>query len=100
MSGYVPGTTPVMTEHARQRCLEMGISTKVPKQIVRRANLVRPDKPGSARCVMQSSKHPGYVAVVEEVEASEPPAYVVITVMFNDPGFKARKGVTYERWEA
>lgn len=80
-------TTPVLTEHARQRCAEMGISTKVAKRIVQYADVVRHSDVGSGQCsVAVSDRHPEYVVVFD---AHEDPA-VIVTVLYRDPNVTSR----------
>jgi hypothetical protein len=77
--------TPRLTQHARERCAEMEISTKVAKHIVKHADIVRPGRPGTNRMVSVSDLHPEYIVVHT---TDEPP--VIITVSF-------RNGIEYER---
>ena len=62
MSTYRP--TPVLCEHARERCAEMGISTKVAKRIVREAAVVRPGMAHSDRLVARLRKRIEWIAPV------------------------------------
>jgi hypothetical protein len=84
--------TPVLTEHARERCREMGISTKVAKWIVLHADVRRPGKPGSDALIATSDEHPGY-AVVYAPE--QPP--LVITVVFRTVENYMRAGAEFVR---
>lgn len=81
--------TPRIVPHARNRCAEMGISTKVAKQIVRHPSLVRPDYPGSDRQLIESDRHPAYAVIYD------PDDNAVVTVIFNTHQSSARKGATY-----
>jgi hypothetical protein len=80
--------TPVLSEHARQRCAEMGISTKVAKRIVQNPGITRPTAKYPGCVVIESSVHPQYAV------AYCPDANKVITVIFNERNFKARNGPT------
>lgn len=73
-----------MSDHARERCAEMGISTKVAKAIVRNPAVTRPGNPGTGAVVVTSDRHPEY-AVVLDTETD-----VVVTVLF-------RTHVEYDR---
>ncbi len=84
--------TPVLTHHARQRCQEMGISTKVAKRIVQRPNLRRPGNPGTGAVVATSYDHPGYAVVY--VEDAGPTA-TIVTVLFDTRTFQSRAGKTF-----
>jgi hypothetical protein len=84
--------TPVLSRHARQRCLEMGISTKVAKRIVQRPNLRRPGNPGTGTVVATSYEHPGYAVVFVHPPEQAP---LVVTVLFDTREFTARAGRTF-----
>lgn len=83
--------TPRLTDHARARCAEMGISTKVAKAIVRHADIRRPAKPDEPGIAATSRRHPDYAVVY--VERADGP--VIVTVLFNTREFYARAGTTY-----
>lgn len=71
--------TPIITPHARDRCAEMGVSTKVAKRIVREPSTTRPDPQGHPRRrFVWSAVEPDY-AVVVDVESAPP---VVCTVLY------------------
>jgi hypothetical protein len=71
--------TPRITRHAAERCLQMGVSTKVAKRIAQRPSLVLPDFSGRPeRRFMVSEAEPDY-AVVVDVEDN-----AVVTVMYRD----------------
>lgn len=89
MNDYQP--TPRLTDHAKDRCAEMGISTKVAKQIVRHPSVVRPGKAETGCRVVTSDRHPRYAVVLGPEE--DP---VIVTVLFNTPDFYKRNGATYE----
>jgi len=75
--------TPVLTEHARQRCREMGLSTKVAKRIVQHADVSYVCHPhmDSDRVIHLSNAHPG-IAVV--TAPSPDRGMVVVTVLYSD----------------
>lgn len=87
--------TPVLSRHARQRCAEMGISTKVAKAIHRTRDLTYPGSPTTAEpaLVAFSEDHPGY-AIVYIPRAASPD--VIVTVVFREEGDYIRQGETYE----
>lgn len=72
--------TPRISQHARERCAEMGISTKIAKQIIRRPDLIRPSRSvgGSEKglVMVTSDRYPEYAVVY--CPADE----VVVTVLF------------------
>jgi hypothetical protein len=69
--------TPRITPHAAERCRQMGISTKVPKRIIREATMTRPGYGG--RIVAWSVDHPDFLVVYVE-KGDEPP--MVVTVLW------------------
>jgi hypothetical protein len=87
--------TPIITDHARVRCAQMGISTKVAKRIWQQRTLVR----GQAthdNLIVKSAEVPGYVIVVDEHgwgEADQRP--VVVTVLFDTQEDVVRDGASY-----
>lgn len=83
--------TPRVTRHAAERCAEMGISTKVAKQIVRHHDVIYPSpaRYGPTARVVRSDMHPAY-AVAWDEEAN-----AIITVIFNTPEFYVRQGTTF-----
>lgn len=89
--------TPRMSHHARARCAEMGISTKVAKRIVQHADVTHctssrgRDKP---RYVATARAYPDY-AVPYFVDPEDGCA-VVLTVLFNTDEQFVRKGATFE----
>ena len=89
--------TPVMSTHARDRCAEMGISTKVAKTIAMNPSITyagAPDGlPGSMVCL--SDEYPQY-AVVTAPGRWEADVTVVITVLFRTPERYTRNGATFE----
>jgi hypothetical protein len=73
---------PIISGHARERCAEMGISTKVAKRIHRHASMILPDFSGNEeRSFMYSSREPGYAIVVE----AGTPRDTVVTVLIWSP---------------
>jgi hypothetical protein len=82
--------TPKMTNHGRERCVEMGISTKVPKRIVRDPSITHVAKDG--RMIATSDVHPEY-AVVYAVD--EDGTHWIVTVLFNTQVRYKREGATW-----
>lgn len=80
--------TPRLTDHARDRCVEMGISTKVAKVIFRHAVIRRPGNSGSECMVAVSDVYPDY-AVVYFMADNGP---VIATVLYRDPDVTSRPG--------
>lgn len=87
--------TPILSDHARERCAEMQISTKVAKAIYRHADVIRPGRPAIRddipRQIAHSDLYPDYTVVF--VETSEGP--VIITVLFKTQDFYVRDGATF-----
>lgn len=50
--------TPRLTDHARKRCAEMGISTKIAKRVIQHADLTRPGYKGTDAQVATSRAYP------------------------------------------
>lgn len=74
------GQTPVISDHARARCVEMGLSTKVAKLIWRTRDLVRPDPQGREdRVFVGSDARPDVALIVQQYGGERP---VVITVLW------------------
>jgi hypothetical protein len=82
--------TPVLTVHARQRCAEMEISTKVAKAILRHADLTRPTWPSPCR-IATSTQTPEYAVVYVE----DDPRPVIVTVLFRTDQPYRRDGATF-----
>jgi hypothetical protein len=81
MSDYLP--TPRLSDHARQRCAEMGISTKVAKAIVRHWSVTRDvaaanEYGGGKRVIVTSDLHPDYDVVLV------PEQNLIVTVGYRD----------------
>jgi hypothetical protein len=83
--------TPRMTPHAALRCIEMGISTKVAKRIVRNADVRRPGGRHSDAMIATSDDDPDYAVVYYP---TDPP--IVITVVFRTPEVYVRRGIGFE----
>lgn len=74
---------PIISDHARERCVQMGISTKVAKRILRNPTLVLPDFQGDEdRRFVHSCDEPLYAIVTEDL--GEPRLHVV-TVLYYTP---------------
>jgi hypothetical protein len=71
--------TPVLTEHARERCVQMHVRTREIKRLWRTRGVVRPLQ-GQDRVVVTSPEVPGYAAVMD-VTGDKP---VVVTVLFDE----------------
>lgn len=85
--------TPRLTRHARERCAEMGISTKVAKEIVLHADLTRPCLGNPDCAIARSDRHPGYAVVYNPHQ--EAPRPVIVTVLFQTQDEYVREGKTY-----
>ena len=85
--------TPTLTHHARVRCREMGISTKVAKAIVKHADVVQQSSYGPEYRVAKCDRHPDYAVVYAEQPDGAPPA--IVTVIFRVTDFGKRDGTTY-----
>jgi hypothetical protein len=84
--------TPRLTLHARHRCAEMGISTKVAKRIVQDASVTRPCNVGvKTHCrIMVSDAYPDYAVVYDPILG------IVVTVLFRTVDDYLRDGTTYK----
>jgi hypothetical protein len=83
--------TPQMTPHARARCAEMGICTKVAKRIWQNRTVTyRGSTPGSR--VALSTTDSRYAVVYRE-RPGEPD--LIVTVLFNQPDRYVRNGTTF-----
>lgn len=82
--------TPRMTVHARDRCREMGISTKVAKRMVQDPSITHTTRDG--RMIATCDAYPDY-AVVYAV--SEDRTHWIITVLFNTEVHYERNGATW-----
>lgn len=86
--------TPRLTRHARVRCKEMGISTKVAKAIYRHPAVCRVtnDRPATDDLYLVTSDlHPVYAIVVTD----GPSGPTVVTVVFRTAQTYVRDGSTY-----
>jgi hypothetical protein len=84
--------TPRLTAHARARCAEMGVPTKVAKRIVQHADIVRPGNRGTGCLVSVSDDYPDYIVV--HTDPADGPVEIV-TVSFRTGGTYIRDGATY-----
>lgn len=82
--------TPLLSHHARERCKEMEIRTRVAKRIVQHADCVRPGKPGSDAMVATCDEFPEYAVVYEPGDPA-----VIVTVVFRTPERYERNGATF-----
>jgi len=76
-------STARLTDHARERCAEMGISTKVVKRIVQNATLRMPAREGprgEPRTMIRSTTHFPEVVVVMDDATQQ-----VVTAMWWSP---------------
>jgi len=89
--------TPTLTHHARERCKEMGISTKVAKRIWQHRTMTR--QVWARRLIVTSTTEPDYAIVVVEpqdwVGGDVPTVPVVVTVLFAVEEEYVREGSTY-----
>lgn len=84
--------TPQMTNHARERCAEMKISTKVAKRIVRLADTCYPGhftSKGELAWMCQYNGEPRYTVVTSEKKDW------VLTVLFRTEASYTRNGDTF-----
>lgn len=70
--------TPKISDHAAQRCRQMGISTKVPKYIVRHSSVVRPARTWTGRIMATCEKYPEFAVVYVEKDTGP----VVVTIVW------------------
>lgn len=85
---------PRMTLHARQRCAEMGISTKVAKRMVKNPSVTHTTKKGGGdRIVCTSVEYPLYAVVYA---TGDDGITWIITVLFNTQVRYERNGVTWQ----
>lgn len=92
--------TPRLTEHARRRCREMEISTKVAKQIVRAPDVTRPccHGPGPHDAMVATcDRHREYAVVFLPARCVSNPAAtpLIVTVLFRTRVRYTRQGATY-----
>lgn len=80
--------TPTFSHHARMRCAEMGISTKVAKRIVQNPSMTYSGNPPHIT-VYFSTEYPEYKVMVD-------PDWNVVTVVFACTQEYIRRGTTYE----
>lgn len=72
--------TPRLTDHARERCAEMGVSTKRAKRVVQHRDLTYPGRKGTDCWVSKSSVDP-ILAVVWSVADDGTP--LIVTVIWS-----------------
>lgn len=79
MATMTEALTPALTAHARQRCAEMGINTKVAKRIVQHHTLVYPAPFGHppGRVLVSSVQYPEFLVVAAE------DLHLIFTVLWN-----------------
>lgn len=83
--------TPRLSGHARERCAEMGISTKVAKRIVQYPSITHSTR--DDRMLAISDLYPDYAVVY----ADEPmTGKTIITVLFNTQVRYTREGATWK----
>lgn len=85
------GPTPRLTKHARERCAEMGISTKVAKHIYRHADVRIPGNRDTGCLVARSDAYPDYRVVY--CETADGP--LIVTVDFYSLVPYVREGETF-----
>lgn len=78
-----------MSQHARERCAEMEISTKIAKRIVADPNKITYPDRDRAGLVALSKIHPEYAAVYVDREDG---TTLVITVLFREARQYVRNG--------
>jgi len=79
MNGYPP--TPRMTQHARDRCREMGVKAKRAKAVVRKAEINRPTMDSDGRKGRVQASWSGDPEICVIYEPAEPP--IIVTVIWN-----------------
>lgn len=89
-TGTAGQLTPILTDHARERCAQMGIPTKVVKRIWQHRTLVR-GLQDQHRVVVTAVHEPQYALVVDDTEAVP----VIITVLFAEREEWVREGTSY-----
>lgn len=85
--------TPHLTEHARQRCKEMGLGTKVAKHIVRKGELCYPSTPsadGTPTVIYQWSGSKAYAVCAVQGSPDR-----VLSVLFRTPETYQRAGLSF-----
>lgn len=68
--------TPRLSDHARQRCAEMKVNTKVAKRVWQNRSVCREDVDG--RLLVTSVDYPDWLAVVARAELEDP---VIVTLL-------------------
>ena len=89
--------TPVLTNHARERCAEMGITTETVKRIVQAADVCYPGtaSPKGPTTIVMAKDYPQYCVVVAGDRLASAGEAVVVTVLFNSTQFYERAGTTF-----
>lgn len=84
--------TPQLTNHARLRCIEMGVPTKIAKHIVMHAEVVYPGAPehDNGACIYQWSGAPEYACCA--IPGERP---LILSVLFRTPVSYKRAGFTF-----
>jgi hypothetical protein len=86
--------TPRLTNHARNRCAEMGLSTKVAKAIVQNPTITRPSRNAKGEsATIATSKHVPEYAVVYVMDGDTP---IILTVVFATTANYTRQGETFK----
>jgi len=80
--------TPVLTDHARLRCIQMEVNTKRAKTIVMRPSLVVPGPPQYGENFVASSADDPEIQVAYIVSKSGRP--VIKTVLWSKPEYYTR----------
>jgi hypothetical protein len=84
--------TPVISKHARERCAEMEISTKVAKRIWRFWSVKRGMHDQEGKLMVTSAEEPDYAVVVD----IRPEVPIIVTVLFNEKDVYVRDGAEYK----
>lgn len=89
---------PKMTHHAKVRCAEMGISTKVAKRMVKNPSVTHTtQKGGGNRVICTSTEYPLYAVVYSNPD--DDGIVWIITVLFNTQVRYDRNGITWKECE-
>lgn len=99
--GATYGEHVVLTDHARERCAEMGISTKVAKRIWRTRQTMYPGTEtswGTQGWIVTSDQYPNYLIVVVFGAPDAPPTVVTVAFRTHTPYVRQGRGfATVER---
>jgi hypothetical protein len=77
--------SPRISAHAATRCAEMGISTKIPKAIVRLRTATWPARSGRRIVVSDERPELAGFAVVLEQDIMDAAREIVVTVLYRTP---------------